>query len=318
MSKILVTGGSGFIGTHLCRQLTKAGHEVRVLDLVAPKTAVPGVHYERGDVRIASDVTRLIDGVDAVYHFAAMVSVPLCQQQPIESYQTNLMATCQILEAIRRESARQDRAVRLLFAGSSVVYGDLGQEGKATREEGPLDWPPSFYGAQKLGSEHAIELFHRTYKLPAVIYRFFNVYGPGQDPKSPYSGVISIFSQSIRDGKPLRLNASGTPTRDFVSVHDVARACAMGLDIPAAKCDAKAINLGTGRSVTIRRLAEEMIAAAKRNVPLENAPHREGDVLHSMADISRAKSVLGWTPRVSLAEGLSELVGAGDVYAKGL
>ena len=308
MSKILVTGGAGFIGTHLCRRLVSSGHDVQVLDIADPKSAVEKVTYARGDVRNVADLKRAIEGVDAIYHFAAMVSVPLCQERPIESMETNLMATTNVLESIRQESARRHKSVRLIFAGSSVVYGDLGQQGKPTREDGQLAWPISFYGAQKLSSEHAIRLYHQTYGIPAVVFRFFNVFGPGQDPKSPYSGVISIFSAAAKEARALRLNGGGTLTRDFVSVHDVARANAMALSLPEDKCDGRAMNLGTGRSVTIRELANTMIEVSGTTATTDDAPFRNGDVMHSQADITRAKEVLGWTPEVSLSTGVTELL----------
>ncbi|MEW6055588.1 MAG: NAD-dependent epimerase/dehydratase family protein [Bdellovibrionota bacterium] len=310
MAKVLVTGGSGFIGTHLCRQLTQEGHEVRVLDLVSAKTPVKGVQYEKGDVRIPKDLSRLVDGVDAVYHLAAMVSVPLCQEQPIESYETNLLATCRVLEAVKSESQKRGKRVRMVFAGSSVVYGNLTQEGEARSETSQLAWPPSFYGAQKLGSEHTISLYHQNHGIPAVVFRFFNVFGPGQDPKSPYSGVISIFSTAIKERKPMKLNGGGAQTRDFVSVHDVARALRMALTLDESRCDANAINLGTGKSITIRGLAEEMSLAANQELLIENTPPRSGDVVHSRADIGRANEILNWSPQVDLRTGLAELLHA--------
>lgn len=311
-ARVLVTGGAGFIGTHLCRALVKKGYRVSVLDVQAPATAVEGVEYVRGDVRDAKVLEKCIQGVQAVYHYAAMVSVPLCQEKPIESYEVNLLATNQVLEAIRKESARQGFPVRLVFAGSSVVYGNLGREGVALKEDGPKDDPRSFYGAQKLGCEHMIRLYCDTYGTPAVVFRFFNVYGPGQDPKSPYSGVISIFSSAVLEGRPLQLNGGGTLTRDFVSVHDLVRACAQALELPGSECQGKAINLGSGQMLTVRGLAEEMQKVSGRKVEMRDAPFRSGDVLHSLADIHRARELLGWKPEVSLGEGLEELLQVGS------
>lgn len=308
MSKILITGGAGFIGTHLCRALKKKGHDVFVLDIAEPRFPVDGVWYEKADVRNQAQLEKMLDGADAVYHFAAIVSVPLCQEMPAESHSVNLMATVNVCDAVMKESKKQKKPVRLAFAGSSVVYGSLSKENDPRKEQGPIAWPQSYYGAQKLGSEHVIDLYHRVHGLPAIVYRFFNVYGPGQDPKSPYTGVISIFSTKIMEGKPLQLHGGGHQTRDFVSVHDVARACAMALDVSERNCDGKAINLGFGKSVTIRHLAEEMTKVAGRQVFFEEAPARQGDVLHSLADVTRAKNILGWEPQVSLSEGLSELL----------
>lgn len=315
--RILVTGGAGFIGTHLCRRLVSEGHFVRVLDLKDPKAAVPSVSYERGDVRDSKIVERLVREADAVYHFAAIVSVPLCQEKPVESHQTNLLATLQVLDAISEEQkrrnanaqARPKRPIRLIFSGSSVVYGASCQSASdRCVEDSAMAWPLSFYGAQKLGSEHAIRLYFEHHHIPSVVFRFFNVYGPGQDPKSPYSGVISIFSDAIREGRPLHLHGGGSQTRDFISVHDVVDACVRALDAPDDQCTGQAFNLGTGTSVTIRSLAEKMAHVVGRNVDLIETPAREGDVKFSLASIARAERILEWHPKVSLEQGLSELL----------
>lgn len=310
MDRILVTGGSGFIGTHLCRELVKRAR-VTVIDLREPEQAVPGVEYrvgaDRGDVRSAAVLDSAIRGVDAVFHLAAMVSVPLCQERPVESFETNLMGTVKVLEAIRRESDRRGKKLPLVFAGSSVVYGNSGRLDEGVRETAPLGEPLSVYGAQKLGSEHAIRLFQQAYGIPSTVFRFFNVYGAGQDPKSPYSGVISIFAERILSGDPLRLNGGGKQTRDFVSVQDLVRALAMAITLPPEKCDGIPINLGRGDSVSVEELAQLMMEVAGQHVSLEPAPARAGDVLHSQADISRAKAVLGWKPEIDLRTGIRDL-----------
>jgi UDP-glucose 4-epimerase len=153
-----------------------------------------------------------------------------------------------------------------------------------------------------------IQQFRKNRGIPAVIFRFFNVYGPGQDPKSTYTGVITAFSEAIKAGNPLRLNGGGIQTRDFVSVHDVVRALILAAEIPDQACDADPINLGTGAPITIRKLAEVMKALSGSQVPLEDAPWREGDVRHSTAEIRRALEKLGWAPAISLEEGLRELI----------
>lgn len=305
--KILVTGGAGFIGTHLCRMLIKHGHDVIALDLVDPENAVTKVRYIRGDARKVSDLSNVISKIDAVYHFAATVSVQLCQENPSESYQHNLMATCEVLEAIRHENAKRYRPIRLIFSGSSVVYGSLGQKGRSLTEGNLASEPLSFYGAQKLASEHAIRLYSQNFKIPCVVFRFFNVYGIGQDPTSPYSGVISIFSNALKNKLPIRLNGGGLQTRDFVSVHDIARANVLALNLPEHRCDGSAINLGTGQEITIKDLALEMAKASGLQTEITSAPPRSGDVMHSLADISLAKKVLGWNPQYTLFQGLQEL-----------
>lgn len=299
--KILITGGSGFIGTHLCRALLSAGHSVRVLDIKAPKTRVAGVQYLRGDVRVERDVRRALVGVQAVYHLAAIASVPLCEKEPLESTQTNLAATALILENLKR-------GTRFIFAGSSAVYGNSGRRGRPLREGAKLPKFESFYAAQKYGSEMLIRRYHSTHKIPAVVFRFFNVYGPGQDPRSSYTGVITAFAQALRKKQPLKLNGGGVQSRDFVSVHDVVRGLILALRAPAARCTGEPINLGTGKPVTIKQLAVLMCEASSSRVAMKKAPWRKGDVMHSCADIGRAKRILGWGPRVPLNEGIAALL----------
>lgn len=300
-TQVLVTGGAGFIGTHLCRALVQTGRKVRVLDLKDPAEAVPGVDYVKGDVRHADTVKKVVQGIDAVYHLAAIASVPLCQEHPYESTQTNLASTALVMENLKP-------GTRFVFAGSSAVYGDSGKEGESLSEDRPIENLASFYAAQKYGSETVIQQFQKSRGIPSVVFRFFNVYGPGQDPKSPYTGVITAFSEAIKAGRPLRLNGGGVQTRDFVSVHDIVKALILAIEVPAGACDAQPINLGTGQSVTIRKLAEIMKAVSKSQVLLQDTPWREGDVHHSTANISRASQKLGWKPSVSLENGLRELI----------
>ncbi len=308
--KILVTGGAGFIGTHLCRRLVRSGHEVRSLDLKSPKSAVAGVRYHLGDVMDSELLSRLMEGVDAVYHFAALVSVPLCQNDPELSYLANLLLTVRVLKSMQCEAELRGKMPKLVFAGSSVVYGATAGPGEACDEGTISETPLSFYGAQKLACEHAIRLFVEKHAVPTVVFRFFNVYGAGQDRSSPYSGVITIFSSAIEEGLPLRLHGGGVQTRDFISVHDVVHACESVLDLPDSECDGFPINLGSGYSVTIRELAETMIRVSGRDVELQDSAPRFGDVPHSLADIGRAKRILGWAPRYSLEKGLAEIVPA--------
>lgn len=306
--KHLVTGGSGFIGTHLCRRLISKGHEVVVLDLRDPENPIKGVQYIKGDVRKPVDLDRTIRGVHTVYHLAAIVSIPLCQEDPFGSYETNLMGTLRVIDAIRAESGRQGRKVRHVFASSAAVYGYLGDDGRLLKEEQTADPPISFYGAQKLGSEHAIRQSVDVYGIPSVIFRFFNVFGPGQDPKSPYSGVITLFSTRLRDKQPLSIFGDGKQTRDFVSVHDLVDALEKCAEVPEATCDGKPMNLGREKTLTINELAETMKKVTGVDVPVKHNPPREGDILHSRASIARARSTLKWEPQVSLEKGLAEIL----------
>jgi UDP-glucose 4-epimerase len=301
--RILVTGGSGFIGTHLCRALVQAGHSVRVLDLnvSAQAQAVLGVEYRQGDVRDRKSVVSAVQDVQAVYHLAAIAGVPLCQAEPFESTQTNLASTALVMENLKP-------GTRFVYSGSSAVYGDSGREGEALSETREIKDLISFYAVQKHACEGLIRQFRLSRGIPSVVFRFFNVFGPGQDPKSSYTGVITAFSEAIRAGRPIRLNGGGVQTRDFVSVHDIVRGLLLAIECPDENCNAEPINLGTGTPVTIRKLAELMREISGSSVPLEEAPWREGDVRHSSAQIDRAAQQLGWKPLISLKTGLAELI----------
>lgn len=305
----LVTGGAGFIGTHLCRALISAGKSVRSLDIADPSAPVAGVEYRRGDVRDKDTVIQAVRDCESVFHLAAMVSVPECQDQPIESTRTNLLGTVNVLSAIQAEKGRTGRAVRIVFASSSAVYGDEGNSGLPLEESLKLPAARSYYGSQKRASEEAIAIHRSIHRTPGVVFRFFNVYGPGQKDDSPYSGVISLFAKQLRGGLPLKLNGGGSQTRDFVFVADLVAACLRGLEIPEYACDASPINLGSGRAISISQLARTMIQISGRRVPTEIAPSRSGDILHSCASIARAKQCLSWEPAASLEQGLEAVLG---------
>lgn len=304
--RILVTGGVGFIGTHLCNLLVSSQdliEEVRVLDLRSPVTPIKGVDYFRGDIRKNSDLEKALDGIDVVMHLAALVSIGVCQENPSESYETNTIGTVNILEILRKKSKKP----KLIFSSTSAVYGNPDPESLPLSEHYPTTKLESFYAAQKLASENAIQLFHKSFQVPALIFRFFNVYGPGQDPFSPYSGVISIFNQRLKKNQPLRLNGGGTQTRDFISVHDIVSACKKAIELPDRDCQSQVMNLGFGRGVSIKELAELMRKVSGCNVPLVDAPWRDGDVRDSLAKINLSQEVLRWYPKITLEEGLKEL-----------
>lgn len=305
----LVTGGAGFIGSHLCRALIAQGIEVRILDLQSPKQDLAGAIFKKGDVRNRGLLIEMLKGADVVFHYAATVSVPLCQTQPLESYGNNLGATLDVLEAISQEQERKRTRIRLVFASSSVVYGNLGQQNTPLKEGHDLPSPISFYGAQKLACEHAIRLYAQDRGVPSIVFRFFNVFGAGQDPSSPYSGVLSIFADAAKNGRALRLNGGGIQTRDFISVKEIARAGVLALSAPESAWTGSPLNLGSGHSLRIYDLASKVVEVAGSKSPIEYAEPRIGDVMHSCADISQAEKVLGWSPRAEFEAGLRELLG---------
>lgn len=309
VQKILVTGGAGFIGTHLCRALREQGLKVTSLDLRKPETAIEGVEYVQGDVRNVVLLQSLVNKTDLVYHLAATVSVPLCQNDPLESYSNNFTATLMVLQAIRqRAEASKSPAIPMAFASTAALYGEMGNDGRALKEQDVAERFLSFYAAQKHASERAIQLYNSCHGVPAQMFRFFNVFGPGQDPKSPYSGVITVFSELAKAGKPLPLNGGGTQTRDFVSVKDIAQACVSLLQLSREQWTATPMNLGTGATITVKELAHMISELSGKNVEAVNAPEREGDVLHSKADIGLAKKTIEFKPSVGLREGLQEIV----------
>jgi UDP-glucose 4-epimerase len=277
---------------------------VRVLDLRKAERPIAGVEYRQGDVRHLETVKKAMADISHVIHLAAIVSVNLCQEDPLTSEQTNVVGTGNVLQAARTQSPPP----RVIFASSAAVYGNLGDHGRPLSEAESKLNPLSFYAAQKIAGEQQIQLYASHFKVPTLSFRFFNVFGPGQDPKSPYSGVISIFQERIRTNKALLLNEGGPQTRDFIHVSDIAAACLRALSIDVQYFDGRAINLGSGEKLTVAELAAEMKRITNCATPTENSPARPGDVRHSLADISLARKILGWEPKVSLSRGLEELL----------
>lgn len=290
--RALVTGGAGFIGGAIAASL-RADNDVRTLDTDPDPLA--GVTAIEGDVRDRRTVDEAVEGVDVVFHQAAVVSVERSISDPVESHAVNATGTLRVLEAARRHDAR------VVAASSAAVYGN--PDGIPFVESAPLE-PTSPYGLNKLALDHYLRLYHELYGLETVALRYFNVYGPGQTA-SDYAGVIEAFLRAARSGEPLTVHGDGEQTRDFVHVDDVVRA-----NLLAAETDAvgTAYNVGTGDSVTIRGLAERVRHAAGSDSPIVHGESRAGDVRHSRADLTRAREELGYRPSVGLADGLETLV----------
>lgn len=305
--KVLITGGAGFIGTHLARSLIRDGHQVMSLDLKTQvPDSVPGVQYVTGDARDRETVCDLLQqgAITAVYHLAATVSVPLCQKDVNESYSQNLNATLNVLDAIRESG----RAIRFAFASSAALYGSLGDSMEPLSEEFVSSRFNSFYAAQKHASEKAIELYQEFHKIPSLIFRFFNVYGQGQDPSSPYSGVITLFSARACRDQPLTLYQAGVQTRDFVPVTEISRALVSALQLAPDQWDSTVINLGTGVRTSVRALAETIVEITGAQSELINGPPREGDVIHSLARTDRARQRLNFVANADLEFELSQIL----------
>lgn len=341
--RVLITGGAGFIGSHVADALLREGHEVVALDVLHPQ-----VHGESGgrpeylddevklivgDVRSAAAVMKALEGVDAVYHFAARVGVGQSMYEPAEYTAVNTYGTGVLLECLAKHKVQ-----RLVVASSMSIYG----EGRGRKPDGttaddgarsaeqmargeweardrdgieldPVPTPEekpaslsSVYALSKYDQERLCLMFGDAYKIPTVALRFFNVYGPRQALSNPYTGVLAIFACRLLNERPPLIFEDGEQRRDFVSVYDVARACVAALT--SDKAAGHAINVGSGESWTINQVAEELSAAMGRFQRAEvTGRYRAGDIRHCFADAARARDLLGYEAEVSLRDGLKEL-----------
>jgi UDP-glucose 4-epimerase len=304
----VVTGGAGFIGSHLVDALVARGERVRVVDDLSSgrienltragwKGGDRGdgqVELLRGDVADRELVRVALRGASGVYHEAAQVSVPASIRDPELSYRVNVMGTLNVLEAARAEGVR-----KVVFAASSAAYGD---DPRLPKVEDMVPKPLSPYASGKLAGEALLSTWSRAYGLETVALRYFNVYGPCQADDSPYSGVIALFARRVLERRAPTIFGNGEQSRDFVFVEDVVRANLQAMDRtlePGA-----VINVGTGQSVTILELYRRIAELAGFDVEPSHAPPRAGDVPHSLASIQRARDWLGYEPRVQLTEGL--------------
>jgi len=292
---VLITGGAGFVGSHLAAALA-ADNDVRVLDDLSsgsPDHVPAGAELIEGDVRNPETVAAAMDGVDLVFHEAALVSVEQSIENPQASHRTNVDATVEILERAREADAR------VVLASSAAIYGH--PESVPIAEGDPKE-PTSPYGIEKLSIDLYARRYRDLYGLETVPLRYFNVYGPRQNPE--YSAVVSVFFRQAREGGPVTVEGDGEQTRDFVHVSDVVRA-----NLLAATTDrvGEPFNVGTGQNVTINELAETVIDVTGSDAEIEHVDPRPGDIRHSEADISAAREALGYEPTVSLEEGLREL-----------
>jgi nucleoside-diphosphate-sugar epimerase len=299
MSHYLVTGGAGFIGSHLAEELIRRGHHVRVLDNLSTGKRrnlehLPGVEFLEGDLAEAGACVRAVEGIDYVLHQGAIPSVPRSVADPIGSNRSNVDGTLNILVAARDAGVR-----RLVFAGSSSAYGDTPTLPK--REDMPAD-PLSPYALQKLVAEQYCQMFTRLYGLETVTTRYFNVFGPRQDPGSPYSGVISLFSTALLEGRQPRIYGDGGQTRDFTYVSNVVDGVLRACEAPNAS--GEVINVATGGRISLNELLQTLNRIVGTDIRPIYHEARAGDVRDSQADITKARTLLGYAPTVGLEEGL--------------
>ena len=299
MAHYLVTGGAGFIGSHLAEELVRRGHRVRVADsLITGKRSnlahISGIEFLDGDLADLDVAQRAVDGVNFVLHQAAIPSVPRSVKDPITSNRANVDATLNVLVASRDAGIQ-----RVVFAGSSSAYGDAPTLPK--HEEMPAR-PLSPYALQKVVGEQYLKMFTSLYGLETVSIRYFNVFGPRQDPSSPYSGVISVFATALLEGRSPTIYGDGEQTRDFTYVANVVDGVLRACEAPEA--NGEIINVATGGRISLNTLFETMRRLIGADVKPVYAEPRQGDVRDSQADITKAQRLLGYSPTVSFEEGL--------------
>jgi len=304
MARWLVTGGAGFIGSHLAHALLERGEWVRVADNLSTgkpaNLAVLGGRAEvlTGDLADSAFAREAVAGIDIVLHQAAIPSVPRSVADPLTSHRANVDATVAVLVAAKDAGVR-----RVVYAASSSAYGDTPVLPK--REDMPSN-PLSPYALQKLIGEQYLQMFTRLYGLDTVSIRYFNVFGPRQDPSSPYSGVIALFATRLLAGQPPVITGDGEQTRDFTYVDNVVDGvlrAAMAPDVSG-----RVINVATGRQISINQLAQTLQRLLGSDVSPVHTEARTGDVRDSLADITLARQLLGYEPHVSFEEGLRRTV----------
>lgn len=302
MARVLVTGGAGFIGSHLCTRLHAEGHEVRALDNLSSghRSNLAGVDVDLivGDLRDHDAVEAAVDGADVVLHHAAIASVQYSVEHPLEEQEVNVVGTLRLLEAARHAGVR-----RVVFAASAAAYGT---DETVPKQESMPPCPVSPYGLSKVAGEQYCRIWSESFDLETVCLRYFNIFGPRQDPASPYSGVISIFAKRMIDGQAPVVHGDGGQTRDFTSVDNVVDANLAAMRAPDAS--GRLYNIGTGRGVSVNELVAALNDALGTSLEAQHGPPRAGDVRMSLADITAARQDLGYEPRVGFEEGLQRTI----------
>ena len=301
----LVTGGAGFIGSHIVERLVTEGHQVRVLDDLSTGkrenlNSVAGrIEVIEGDAADAQLAGKAVRGVEGIFHLAALPSVPLSIQQPFRNQRCGEVATLTILDA-----ARQARVRRVVFTSSSAIYGN---SGVALNHENLPPAPLNPYAFSKLAGEWYCRIYAQLHQpLDTVCLRYFNVFGPRQDPSSPYSGVISIFARCLKNNTAPTIYGDGLQTRDFVEVTNIVEANLLAMNA-SRSFGGDCFNVATGESITLLMLWQELCRIAGKEIDPQFAPARSGDIKLSQASIAKIQQTLGFTPKVSWQQGLRRL-----------
>lgn len=299
--RALVTGGAGFIGSHLVDALLEAGGTVRVLDDLSSgrrenlEKVAGAIEFVEGDIRDLGVVRRACEGVDRVFHLAAVGSVPRSMKDPAHTLSVNVGGTANVLAA-----ARDSGVPRVVYSSSSSVYGDSETLPKREGEEGR---PLSPYALSKRMNEELADVFARCYGMELVGLRYFNVFGPRQDPEGPYAAVVPRFFKACLSGEAPVIYGDGEQSRDFTFVADAVRANLLAACAPASACG-RVYNVAGGRGITVNRLADAVREVAGAGLPPRHEDARPGDIRHSLADLSRARADLGFEPVTDLRTGL--------------
>jgi UDP-glucose 4-epimerase len=306
MTNYLVTGGAGFIGSHLVEALLTRPHttQVRVLDDLSSgykhnlSAVMERIDFIRGDVRDRDLLIKVVQGIDVIFHLAAQVSVPRSIVDPLTTHDINATGTLNLLQTAKEAGVR-----RFVFSSTCAVYGD---EPTLPKVETMRPCPKSPYAVSKLAAEGYCQNYVEHYGLQIAILRYFNVYGPRQDPSSPYSGVISIFVDRLSGGEGVTIFGDGEQTRDFVFVSDVVEANLLAAE--RAEAVGQVFNIGPGQPTTINHLYQTICRVMNKHRVPKHAESRSGDIKHSFADASLARQRLDWWPKTSLLDGLKTTI----------
>lgn len=306
MARYLLTGGAGFIGSNLTRYVLSKGHEAVVLDNFSTgkrenlTEILDRITLIEGDIRNSSDVEKALEGCAGVFHLGALGSVPRSIANPVASHDNNVNGTISVLETMRKVGVK-----RIVFSASSSAYGN---QKVSPKVETMPTLPISPYAASKAAAEGYMQAYAGSFGIEAITLRYFNVFGPRQDPNSTYAAVIPAFVSKLLRGERPTIFGDGEQSRDFSFVENVCYANWLGMNAPADRCDGKPINVACNRQTSLNQIYKQLQELLHTDIEPIYADERKGDVKHSLADIRRAKEVLGYEPLVYFSEGLERAI----------